>query len=54
MKRLFAIRDNSTGRTQDEFFEDKRKAKTKRDELNTEAQTSFRYTITPGPDHHKF
>lgn len=54
MKRLFAIRDNSTGKVLEENFESKRLAKEKRDELNKEAHNTFRFTITPGPDHHKY
>jgi len=54
MKKLFAIRDNSTGKVLDETFENKKTAKEKRDELNKETHNSFRFTITPGPDHHKY
>ena len=54
MKKLFAIKDNSSGKVLDENFENKREAKAKRDALNKEANTTFRFTITTGPDHHKY
>lgn len=56
MKKLFTVRDSSTGRTvRDKFFDKKKDAKTLRDELNKEfGPTSTRYTVTLGPDHHRF
>ena len=54
MKKLFTVRDNSTNKTVDEFFDKKKDAKTLRDTLNTESSSDVRYTVTLGPDHHRF
>lgn len=54
MKKLFTVRDNSMNKTVDEFFEKKTEAKKLRDKLNTEVSSDTRYTVTLGPDHHRF
>lgn len=54
MKKLFAIKDNSINKVLDENFENKQLAKTRRDELNKETKSLFRFTITPGPEHHRY
>jgi len=54
MKRLFTVRDNSTNKNIDEFFDKKPNAKTVRDKLNSEASSDVRYTVTLGPDHNRF
>lgn len=58
MKKLFAIRNNSTGKlVKDEYFQDKMVAKRRRDELNGDTPEQLgkqlQYSVTPGPDHHK-
>ena len=54
MKKLFAVRDNSTNKLMPDFFDKKMEAKKVRDELNVEAHSDTRYTVTLGPDHHRF
>lgn len=56
MKKLFTVKDNSTGRIlPDTFFDKKKDAKTLRDELNkNRGPTSTQFTVTLGPDHHRF
>jgi len=49
--RLFAIKDQKTGKVFEETFEDKMHAKLRRNELNGESK---RYVVTPGPDHDRF
>jgi len=55
MKKLFTVRDNSTGRlVPDEFFDKKKDAKTLRDKLNKDSVPPSRYNVTLGPDHNRF
>ena len=55
MKKLFTVRDSSTGRVlPDKFFDKKRDAKTLRDEMNTDSVPPNRYNVTLGPDHYRF
>lgn len=55
MKKLFTIRDSSTGRlVPDKSFDKKKDAKTLRNKLNIEANATTRFHVTLGPDHHRF
>lgn len=55
MKKLFAVRDNSTNKlVPDEFFDKKKQAKELRDTLNKEHSSDVRFTVTLGPDHRRF
>ena len=55
MKKLFTVRDNSTGRlVPDTFFDKKQDAKKVRNELNSDTGTPARFNVTLGPDHNRF
>jgi hypothetical protein len=54
MKKLFTVKDNSTNKTVDQYFDKKPDAKELRDSLNKECATENRFTVTLGPDHKRF
>ena len=53
MKRLFQIRDGTTGQLLPAYYSDKQAAKRARDALEGPRTDDAprRYTVTPGPDH---